>query len=346
MRNRRYPESVERSSELLRLAIPLMSRQTAGMHPISYAVWYDYVAGLNGPLIQELDRLLKNGEALDEETTEKLYRQFVLSPDEAVSNEIRAQLGQVIGEVSESAEDSAQQALRYGDRLERWHGALDAMRAHNGAAPSKDDLSQVLNETREIRSSIGALQGVLEAGKREIEQLRRQLQRTQEEATTDALTGLRNRKGFNLALERALNDARIEDAPLSLVLLDIDHFKRVNDTYGHVLGDKVLRLVAQTLRDNVKGADTVARFGGEEFAILLPRTTSLGAKSVAAAACLHVARGRVRDLKGAIIDQVTVSAGIGEYIAGETEEEFIARVDSALYESKAHGRDRVTVAAA
>jgi diguanylate cyclase len=126
-------------------------------------------------------------------------------------------------------------------------------------------------------------------------------------------------------------------------MLDIDHFKKCNDTYGHLFGDKVIRRVAQVITKNVKGQDLPARIGGEEFAILLPDTPVAGALALAERIRMAVERGRIKRGDGAeAVGNITISLGVAEYAPGETLEAFILRADQALYASKAGGRNRVT----
>ncbi len=164
----------------------------------------------------------------------------------------------------------------------------------------------------------------------------------QKEALTDALTGIPNRKSFDMRLRVAAREARENEEPLSLLFADIDHFKHFNDTFGHQIGDQVLRLVARTLTDSVKGRDTPARHGGEEFAIILPQTPLNAARIVADQIRLGLMRRRLvgrdrRDNYGS----VTLSFGAAEYRPGESLTTFVERADAALYFAKRHGRNRV-----
>jgi diguanylate cyclase len=157
------------------------------------------------------------------------------------------------------------------------------------------------------------------------------------------LTGLLNRKGFSQALDS--ETVRVsESRNLSLLMIDIDHFKKVNDTYGHLLGDKVIRFVGMTVKDRIKGKDLAACYGGEELAVLLPETSLAGARSVAEEIRRAMATARIQRLdNGQAIGAITVSLGVAQYRPGETHEALIARADAALYRSKESGRNRVSV---
>jgi diguanylate cyclase len=129
-----------------------------------------------------------------------------------------------------------------------------------------------------------------------------------------------------------------------VLMIDIDHFKKINDTYGHLVGDKVIRFVADTLKKQVKGKDTVARFGGEEYVILLPETTLSGALSVAENIRSAIEKTRIKRLEtDEAISQVMVSIGVARYLPGESTDQLLDRADAALYTSKSKGRNRITI---
>ncbi len=163
------------------------------------------------------------------------------------------------------------------------------------------------------------------------------MQRVQVLADTDALTGIANRRTFEAALERELSRSSRNGEPLTLMMVDVDHFKKFNDTYGHQAGDDVLRLVAGALRSASRDFDTPARYGGEEFAVILPACSS--AESIAVAERL---RGEVSNVEA--VARVTASAGVATFPAqGVGRDELIRLADSALYWAKEHGKNRVRV---
>ncbi len=155
-------------------------------------------------------------------------------------------------------------------------------------------------------------------------------------SVTDKLTALFNRVKLDRVLTAELARAHRYGSALSVVMLDIDHFKVVNDTFGHNIGDDVLVDIADTLRVSVRNSDTVGRWGGEEFLVILPSTDLEQAGAVA-----EKVRGRVADLKLPTVGKVTVSLGVAEYQADDTEQQVVARADIALYAAKEGGRNRV-----
>jgi diguanylate cyclase len=182
----------------------------------------------------------------------------------------------------------------------------------------------------------------LKASKQEINQLQENLETMRSESLTDPLTALSNRKYFDESLEKAIANAASKGEPLSLMLTDIDHFKKFNDTFGHLTGDQVLRLVALAVKQNVKGQDVAARYGGEEFVIVLPSTALRQAVTVAD----HIRRAimakeLMKRSTGEQLGRVTISIGVATFRKGDTAQNLIARADACLYAAKRNGRNRV-----
>lgn len=159
-----------------------------------------------------------------------------------------------------------------------------------------------------------------------------------EQAMTDALTGLLNRYGLQRALQREQSEARRYHRPLSCLLIDLDNFKTINDTYGHAAGDTALQQIANILTKAVRGSDMVFRHGGEEFLVLLPETNLEGAAALAEK--IRIA-AEAQLFGGGHIFPMTLSAGVASLSELESGHDMIARADMALYNAKARGRNRV-----
>jgi diguanylate cyclase (GGDEF)-like protein len=163
-------------------------------------------------------------------------------------------------------------------------------------------------------------------------------ERQQQLALTDSLTGCMNRRSFEMQLERDLRLATRMRQPVSLIMLDIDHFKRVNDSFGHDAGDAALRFLADVLRDELRGVDTAARYGGEEFAVILPQANLEGALIVA-----ERLRARIETTEIPEIGHITASLGIATFpLHANSRAQLVSTADQALYEAKHEGRNRIS----
>ena len=179
--------------------------------------------------------------------------------------------------------------------------------------------------------------------KRFQDRLRETMQLSVEMAVIDPLTGLHNRRYLDGHLAQRVTQAQLEHRPLTAVLLDIDHFKTVNDTYGHAGGDVVLKQIAQRIRLNVRGVDIVARIGGEEFVIIMPEV-DLEEATLIAQRLLRITAREPFSVAEGIELTVTTSAGIAQLQYAEDSAGLLRRADAALYRAKAEGRNRVVAA--
>lgn len=341
----RYLESKTRSAEHLRAALPLMTRQNTALHPVSYAIWYEYVSGTNPDLNRRVQELTQQGAALDDAQTWALYRKHVAEPDNEAARRLSDGVTQVMESMAASAAQAGEDAARIDASLGGWvEQLLEQVRLEESQPAPADLLREVVANTREIREVMDRLQVQLDASQGEIRRLRDEVRRARDEAFVDALTGLANRRAFERQLDACIAATPHGQLPW-MMLGDIDHFKAINDSFGHVFGDQVLRAVAQTLKTvAAPGGGLPARIGGEEFALLLPVATLAQAQELAEQMRQKVSLGRVRrGEQNECIARVTISLGLTQMQPGEGAGSFFERADQALYASKRDGRNRVTV---
>ena len=338
---RPYTETREASAELLRLALPMLSRHPAGFTPISYALWYEYAAGTNPALKADLDKLLDSGEKLDDTRCWTLYEKHISRRDDASSMRLRNELERMMQHLTTAAAATGEQAEEFGASLDGFGKQLGP-----DADPEllKKAVNAMLEKTEQMTLRTRALETQLRESSLEVEYLRSELVRAKGEALTDPLTGIANRRGFMNSIELARASHEDGLASTCLIAIDIDHFKQCNDTYGHLFGDKVIRNLAHILKRLIKGQDVAARMGGEEFLVFLPDTPIEGAHKLAEQIRTTVAAGRIISPISGDVGRITISLGVTDYSPDETVDDYVSRADQALYASKSAGRDRVTVA--
>ena len=175
-----------------------------------------------------------------------------------------------------------------------------------------------------------------------MKKLRAEVSKLNSEATTDSLTKVNNRRAFDMEIENFISTSKSESKPLCLILMDLDDFKQFNDKFGHTIGDKVLRFVATLLKNNIKGGDSVSRFGGEQFSILLPETALEGAMIVAETIRDKLSKQTLSDSAEKIeLGTVTASLGVAPYKYGDSAEQFIRNADHFMHEAKRAGKNKV-----
>jgi diguanylate cyclase (GGDEF)-like protein len=210
--------------------------------------------------------------------------------------------------------------------------------------PDSSDLpekyAKLLDEFRQLESELQRAKRSLEI--KEIE-LKAVLAQAHEVSNIDALTFLPNRRKIIVSLQEEVIRSNRYGTPLSISILDIDHFKKINDTYGHTTGDEALRNLAARLREQIRHPDIIGRYGGEEFLIVLPNSEAEAAAEQASRLCQHVRTMEVESNDQTL--SVTISVGVAQYRIGqENWEQFLNRADAALYQAKDEGRDRWVVA--
>jgi diguanylate cyclase len=333
----RYEQDRNASGEILRLLIQKMAAHPASFNPLTYSVWYEFVAGINPGLHKAISPLLESGGLLDDAAIEKLYHKFIA---ESNVQEQQESLKNLLGKIAGFTAETDKQAHQFGDSLQVYGDKLK----QNLDADKLDALvSNMAGDTDKMRGSMHSLQTELQASKAQVEKLHQELQFARGEALTDPLTGILNRRGFEAAAKLIFDDQSALAKGVCLLMVDIDHFKKINDTYGHLFGDKIIRAIAETLKSKVRGQDSVARMGGEEFAVLLTETDMSGARVVGESIRQSIERGKVRRLDNQDqISGITISVGVSCYKQGKKIDEMLDQADKALYVSKQQGRNRTT----
>jgi diguanylate cyclase len=313
-------------------------RQTA--IPRNYEIWYVYATGYNTPLNKIINETLARNGKLTEADLEQIYETYLSQIK--TTDRIDKVGARVIGEIDDVMtliSDALGMSASYDQSLS---GATQKLAVARDSDQVKAIVESLLISTREMRETNKALENRLTLSKTAISNLQQSLEAIRAESLTDPLTGLGNRKYFDRSIEMAVQAALANGEPLSLLMFDIDHFKSFNDSYGHLTGDQVLRLVGMSLRQTIKGQDITARYGGEEFAVVLPNTALRQALTVAD----HIRRAvMAKELKkkstGEILGRVTISVGVSMLKPGDDTDSLIERADACLYAAKRNGRNRV-----
>nr|WP_295892082.1 GGDEF domain-containing protein [uncultured Devosia sp.] len=320
-------------------AFDLLKRSGIPPYPQFYELLYTYATGVNPTLNNRINAIFRNGDSPSTNLAETLYNEFLKSDVNDRMSSVSERMHARIEAVYEAIDAAMTTANAYSGSLQSASGDLE----REISVPAMKELAdRLLGETRRMQETNRALEQKLEASRDDIASLQRDLDDVRRESLLDPLTKIANRKSFDEGMDRAIAEASETDAPLCLMIIDIDHFKNFNDTYGHQTGDQVLRLVAMTLKSNIKGKDLAARYGGEEFVAILPSTDMEGAVIVAENIRRAIqAKELLKRSTNEKLGRITASFGVAAYRAGDTPAMLIERADRCLYAAKHAGRNRV-----
>ncbi|TAJ73566.1 MAG: diguanylate cyclase [Phenylobacterium sp.] len=323
-------------------AIEAMEAHRVWPTALNFELWLHYVAAKDSEVAAQINTVLQSGAPFTDQVGEQIAAQHL--PAAKLSGEILdagKSLSEELDSVHRAIESARETSEAYGQQLATASQSFeeqdsDAVRA------MVENLSVA---TRKVREENQALESQLADTTDELGRLREHLEQVRRDAMTDALTNLSNRKAFDETLDRTCAQAEARGEPAVLAVVDIDHFKVFNDTWGHQTGDQVIRYVASVIGRVAEGARFAARYGGEEFAVIFP-----GEKTSVALAALERAREEIssRILKRRSTNEdlgaITISTGIAEYKPGDTPAALLERADGALYASKRSGRNRTSLA--
>lgn len=329
-----------RTDDLAERVVAAMRQHGSPSYPRAFEVWYAHLSGEIPAVSIAMSAILTGSDGqVTAADIDSIYERFIST--ERFSRQAERTSLQVLGEI-DAMMGLVEQAL---GSSELYHGRLCAMSEDVPPATDRHKLREwveaLVMSTREEVSRKAQLEAELRNSSNEIRNLREALESTRAEALTDPLTGLANRRHFEEMLQKSIDQATLRREPFALVMADIDFFKRFNDAHGHLTGDQVLRLVARTMKDKFKDKAIITRFGGEEFAIILPEADLIagkfGAETVRQAL---LTRELIKRSTNENLGRITISLGVSSYRRGDTAGSLVDRADQALMQAKRDGRNR------
>ncbi|MGR5260414.1 GGDEF domain-containing protein [Vibrio astriarenae] len=328
-----------KATENLKKAVPLMMKNKVATTPANYALWYTYVDHVNPQLNSEMDSILENYGECPPSQAKSIYQKHIALKSETDINELKASVELLVGELDASMTDTINDTSEFSRSLDKSFFELERVEKES---LSFDEVMTVVRslvkDSREIRHSTSFLNNQLSTASDEISRLKEQLAQVQQDALFDCLSHLYNRRAFDADIQ-ALCDS---EQPMSLVLLDIDHFKGFNDEYGHLLGDTVIKAIAKRLSQASRDGINAYRYGGEEFALIIPNKSVRIARQFAESLRRSIEKISIKDRRtGKTVSNITASFGVSEFQPGDKPENIVERTDHLLYEAKQLGRNRV-----
>ncbi len=321
-------------------AMELLTRYNIPIVPVCYHVAYEYVTQRHGELTQEIDIQLKKAGGLDSHFLFHLFENHCLKGEDSDKlDEHLADLHNLLFKVLEGVTNNNSQTDIFSQTLQKQSHALEAN-------PSLEDLRGIaqtlMHATTQAMDNNRKLHSNLQSVEQKSLSLQSEVKKLRDEISTDPLTGLFNRRALNKRMTELVETYEEAETPFSILMLDIDHFKRFNDNFGHIIGDEVIRRVGMTLRNKVREVDFPARYGGEEFTVLLPETDIFNAMDIAQS--IHQSVANLILVKRSTkekLPKVTISVGAASFRQGESPETLLERADQALYQAKESGRNQI-----
>lgn len=335
-----YRQPKDKAKQIAAEAFSRIEQENLPATPDMFELWYAYYSGEYAEVTRAVDIIVAQKFNLTIERCRELHRRLLnsdraretLQKAEQIVSDTLTDVGGMMASVKTSNKDFSGS---FADTSAKMENAKDPQEL-------KTIVQKMMSETQRMIKENQTLEKQLEKSSTTMQELKQEMETVRKEAFTDGLTGIANRKKFDLEIVRLISEARDTGQAVSIVVIDIDHFKGFNDTYGHQVGDQVLRLVARTLHDGLKGRDFPARYGGEEFIIILPETTIDNAIKVSDILREAImSKEIVNRATGEKLSRITISAGVAELKEDEKPKDWIERADKALYRAKRKGRNRV-----
>lgn len=327
---RHYREGFAESKLLADQVLAEVVQRGVRPNPINFMVWYEYLLKRDPFVVDQLAAATEY-----ESVAVELFNHIVSRI--CVMNEIDGIVLKLVNEIISDIDGWEHNLSAHSEILEKALTSLSSKT--NDVSVAAYVVQSVVESIKELTTNAKGMKSKMEAVRSEVDTLKKQLEMSFKEAHTDPLTGIGNRRAMDKFIAEQLDESKSDI--FSCIILDIDHFKRINDQHGHMVGDSVLRFIAKLLKQASKGQDFVGRFGGEEFILLLPDTSAANAFTFAEKLRKLLQETNLKLRNTTTTLQFTASVGVSTYRKGELATDFINRADNALYIAKATGRNRV-----
>jgi len=335
-----FDDELTTSLQIARRAIPKMTQRKVPPTPDNYRVWYEYCIGCNGQLAEKINELISSDNVFTPELNQEIHKKyFGKNKEKKLVEEVQKQTSKILKTILDDILSTNDLAADYANKLKDYSSTLDDA---SHLSQIQHIVEGMISDTNQMAETTIKMKENFQKATTEAENLREQLNITAREALIDALTGLNNRKAFDKRLRELHGVFEKDKTPFSIIMLDIDFFKKFNDKYGHKIGDEVLKFVGSLLYDTLKGRDFPARYGGEEFVILLPSTVLDNACIVAEEIRRRMSQKGLKHARtGESLGRITASLGVAEIALEDTIDSVLERADKALYLAKNSGRNNV-----
>jgi diguanylate cyclase len=332
-------ENQDHEQALAKTALAVMNECGVAPAPENFELFYNYASGRHQELSRAIGEMMSRHDVFTPQVLDDLRARFVSRERHAKAmDDVGSGISEMLDMVMARIEVAGKDASDYGRTLSAATGTLSTDHTPDALRKMVDGL---VGATRAMEARTKTLETELQQSSEQVSELKTQLDDVRKESRLDPLTNIANRKAFDIELEAAIADAT-DGGSVSLLMCDIDHFKKFNDCWGHQTGDQVLRLVAGCLSENVKGRDTAARYGGEEFAVILRQTALRDAVNLANQIRSTVTGKKlVKKSTGDILGKITISIGAAQLRPNDKPETLLKRADMCLYHAKNTGRNRV-----
>lgn len=326
-------------ADIARNVILNTAERSIPLTPENYRVWFEYFLGTNQKLKDSIDGLIASENSFSQEINERLYTEYLIGDKKEILQEVHKEAHKIFQNIFQTTLSTSDLTSNYSAKMKEYSNKLDEAK---DLMQIQNFILDIIKDTNAVSESSRQLNQQLEEATSQIENLSKKLEEAEKEILLDALTGLSNRKAFDRKIKEFSEKYDKTELFFSVIMLDIDFFKKFNDQYGHHIGDEVLSIVGSILKKNLKGKDFPARYGGEEFIILLPNTTLENACIVADQIREEISKKRLKIKKtGQNIGNITVSMGVSRIREKDTAISVVERADAALYLAKDTGRNNV-----